>query len=233
MPLKYCMPDAEEVAAAAAPLPAGLHGHVAAEIVFLTQMAVDGEERRARGPVGSAGLKSAPNWNSHGFAPPSLLERPARLRVQPQAGTEIRGHARHQRFPHVIDPREAGILQQKLVPDVGTDVVVAELRLPRTLAGGQQEAAAKIDRNKVLVVFEVETRKCRAFDVQLPALRPEIVVGAIAQQADAAADRGIPRASRDCDRGPIGCPSGVRGCRPSTTCTSAPGAQPATTRARR
>ena len=46
-------------------------------------------------------------------------------------------------------------------------MVEAELRLPRTLAGSRQDAAAKIDRSKVLVVFEVQTRECRAFDVQL------------------------------------------------------------------
>ena len=47
--VEVLQPEAEQVAALAAPLPAGLQGHIAAEIVFLPQQAVDGEERCAAG----------------------------------------------------------------------------------------------------------------------------------------------------------------------------------------
>ena len=64
--------DAKQMSTAAAPLPAGLHGQIAAEVGFLMQVAVDGEKGENRSirsvPWNS---NSAPNWNSHGFATPS------------------------------------------------------------------------------------------------------------------------------------------------------------------
>jgi len=48
--------DAGEVPRAAAPLPAGLHGQVAAEVVFLTEMGIDGEEGRAADSARLRGL---------------------------------------------------------------------------------------------------------------------------------------------------------------------------------
>ena len=53
--------EADEVGVLAAPLPAGFKGDVAAEIVFLPQMGVDGGEGRAGQPVSSWLLNSAPN----------------------------------------------------------------------------------------------------------------------------------------------------------------------------
>ena len=94
----------EEVSAAAAPHPAGLHGQVAAEIDLLVQVAVDGKERSTGGAGRLVRAEIGAELELPRLGGALDRERPARLPIKPQTRVDIRRQSKNQRLADVVEP---------------------------------------------------------------------------------------------------------------------------------
>jgi hypothetical protein len=70
---------------------------------------------------------------------------------------------------------------------VRAEVVVGQFALPRSPSDGQRDSESAIYRHETAAVLERESRKGRAFDIDLEALREQWALRPVAEHAGPAA----------------------------------------------